>query len=107
VILHVEPHSFFERHEDDVLCQIPISFVQAAMGEEIEVPTLNGTKKITIPPGTQSGQVFTLRGMGIPHLDGYGKGDQHVQVAVKTPTRLSKRQKELLIEFAAQEGKGD
>jgi len=107
VILHVEPHSFFERHEDDVLCQIPISFVQAALGEEIEVPTLNGTKKITIPAGTQSGQVFTLRGIGIPHLDGYGKGDQHVQVTVKVPAKLNKRQKELLKEFAALEGKGD
>ena len=65
VILHVEPDSFFERHEDDIVCQIPISFPQAALGEDIEVPSLNGTKKISIPPGTQSGQVFTLRGMGI------------------------------------------
>lgn len=107
VVLHVEEHSLFERHEDDILCQIPISFVQAALGEEIEVPTLNGTKKLTIPPGTQSGQIFTLRGQGIPHLDGYGRGDQHIQIAVKIPTRLNKRQKELLKEFASQEGKGD
>lgn len=89
------------------MCQIPISFVQAALGEDIEIPTLNGAKKITIPPGTQSGQIFTLRGQGIPHLDGFGKGDQHVQIAVKVPTNLSKRQRELLKEFAAQEGKGD
>ena len=107
VVLHVESHSFFERHEDDILCQIPISFVQAALGEEIEVPTLNGNKKLTIPPGTQSGQIFTLRGQGISHLDGYGRGDQHIQIAVKIPTRLNKRQKELLKEFASQEGKGD
>jgi molecular chaperone DnaJ len=107
VVLHVEPHPFFERHEDDVLCQIPISFVQAALGEEMEVPTLNGSKKITIPPGTQSDQVFTLRGQGISHLDGFGKGDQHVQVTVKIPTNLNKRQKELLKEFASQDGKGD
>lgn len=107
VILHVEPHPFFERHDDDILCQIPISFVQAALGEEIEIPTLNGAKKLTIPPGTQSGQIFTLRGLGIPHLEGFGKGDQHVQVSVKIPAKLNKRQKELLKEFAAQEGKGD
>lgn len=107
VILHVEPHPFFERHDDDILCQIPVSFVQAALGEEIEIPTLNGAKKLTIPPGTQSGQIFTLRGQGIPHLEGFGKGDQHVQVSVKIPAKLNKRQKELLKEFAAQEGKGD
>jgi molecular chaperone DnaJ len=107
VILHVEPHTFFERHEDDILCQIPISFVQAALGEEIEVPGLNGPKKVTIPSGTQSGQVFTLRGMGIAHLDGYGKGDQHIQVTVKVPTKLNKRQKEILKEFVALEGTGD
>ncbi len=107
VILHVEPHPFFERHNDDILCQIPISFVQAALGEEIEIPALNGAKKLTIPPGTQNGQIFTLRGQGIPHVDSFGKGDQHVQVAVKIPAKLNKRQKELLKEFAAQEGKGD
>jgi molecular chaperone DnaJ len=107
VILHVEPHDLFERHEDDILCQLPISFAQAALGEEIEVPALNGTKKVTIPPGTQSGQVFTLRGMGIAHLDGYGKGHQHIQVTVKVPTKLNKRQKEILKEFVSLDGKGD
>jgi molecular chaperone DnaJ len=107
VVLHVEPHTFFERHEDDILCQIPISFVQAALGEDIEVPTLNGAQKLTIPPGTQSGQIFTLRGQGISHLDGFGKGDQHVQIAAKVPTNLNQRQRELLKEFVAQEGRGD
>lgn len=105
VVLHVEPHSFFERQEDDLFCQIPISFAQAALGEEIEVPTLNGTKKLSVPGGTQSGQVFTLRGQGIPHLDGFGKGNLNIQVLVKVPSRLNKRQKELLKEFAALEGK--
>ncbi len=100
VVLHVEPHPFFERHEDDIVCQIPISFVQAALGGEIEVPTLNGTKKITVSPGTQTGEVFTLRGQGIPHVDRHGKGDQHIQLTVKVPTNLNKRQKELLKEFA-------
>lgn len=105
VVLHVEPHPFFERHGDDILCQIPISFTQAALGAEIEVPSLNASKKLSLPPGTQSGQVFTLRGQGIPHLDGFGKGDQHIQVTVKVPTKLSKRQKELLKEFASLEEK--
>jgi molecular chaperone DnaJ len=103
--LHVEPHSFFERHGDDILCQIPISFTQAALGVEIEVPSLNGSKKLSIPAGSQSGQVFTLRGQGFPHLESFGKGDQHVQILVKVPTKLSKRQKELLQEFASLEGK--
>ncbi len=105
VVLHVEPHPFFERQEDDIVCQIPISFPQAALGAEIEVPSLNGTKKINIPAGTQGGQVFTLRGQGIPHLDGFGKGDQHIQVLLKVPTKMNKRQKELLKEFVSQEGK--
>ncbi|MDH4265734.1 MAG: molecular chaperone DnaJ [Deltaproteobacteria bacterium] len=107
VVLHVEPHSFFERHGDDILCQIPISFTQAALGAEIEVPSLNGSKKLPIPPGSQSGQVFTLRGQGIARLDSFGKGDQHIQILVKVPTKLNKRQKELLKEFASLEGKGD
>lgn len=107
VVLHAEPHSFFERHGDDIICQIPISFTQAALGAEIEVPSLNGFKKLTIPPGTQSSQVITLRGQGIPHLDGFGRGDQHIQVVVKVPTKLNRRQKELLKEFASLEGKGD
>jgi len=105
VVLHVEPHPFFERQGDDILCQIPISFTQAALGAEIEVPSLNGSRKVSIPAGSQSGQVFTLRGQGIPHLDGFGKGDQHIQILVKVPTKLSKRQKELLQEFASLEGK--
>ncbi len=105
VVLHVEPHPFFERNGDDILCQIPISFTQAALGAEIEVPSLNGAKKLPIPPGSQNGQVFTLRSQGIPHLDSFGRGDQHVQILVKVPTRLNKRQKDLLREFAALEGK--
>jgi molecular chaperone DnaJ len=84
---------------------MPISFAQAALGDDCEVPTLNGLRKLTIPPGTQSGQVFSLRGLGIPHLDNYGKGDLHIQVVVKVPTNLNKRQKELLKEFAALETK--
>jgi molecular chaperone DnaJ len=105
VVLHVESHPFFERQNDDLFCQISISFAQAALGEEIEVPTLNGHKKVNILPGTQSSQVFTLKGQGVPHLDGFGKGDLNVQILVKVPTQLNKRQKELLKEFATLEGK--
>jgi molecular chaperone DnaJ len=105
VVLHVESHSLFERHGDDILLQIPISFTQAALGTEIEVPSLNGSKKLSIPPGSQNAQVFTLRGQGIPHLNSFGRGDQHIQILVKVPTKLNKRQKDLLREFASLEGK--
>ncbi len=104
VVIHVEPHPFFERQGDDIIYQIPISFTQAALGAELEVPALNGSKKIHIPPGSQSNQVLTLRGQGIPHLNGFGKGDLHIQIVVKVPTKLNKRQKELLKEFASLEG---
>jgi molecular chaperone DnaJ len=103
----VELHEFFGRDGDDITCQIPISFSQAALGEEIEVPTLNGTRKLSIPKGTQSGQLFRLKGEGFFHMRGYGKGDEIVQVIVKTPTKLTKKQEELLREFSMiEEGKG-
>ena len=103
VVLHVEPDFFFERHGNDLLCQIPISFSQAALGDTIAVPTLNGHEKITLPPGTQTGQIFTIKGAGIPHLHGRGKGDELVHVMVKTPTRLSKKQIKLFEELASSE----
>ncbi|RMF83265.1 MAG: molecular chaperone DnaJ, partial [Nitrospinota bacterium] len=89
IILHVQPHEFFQREGNNILCQIPISFTQAALGAEIDVPTLNGSRPLKIPPGTQSGEVFVLRGEGIRDLRGYGRGDQLVEVVVKTPTDLS------------------
>lgn len=106
VFIHVRPHDFFERNGSDVICGIPISFVQATLGDEITVPTLKGEKKFQIPKGTQPGTVFHLRGEGIPSLK-YGKrGDQIIQVNVKTPTNLSKKQESLLKEFAKlEEGK--
>jgi molecular chaperone DnaJ len=99
VVLYVEPHEFFSRQEDDIICQIPISFPQAALGAEIQIPTLNGTKNLTIPGGTESGDIFKLRNEGFPRLRGYGRGDEVVQVIVKTPKHLTKRQEELLREF--------
>jgi len=103
VVLHVEPDPFFERQGNDVICQIPISFSQAALGAKIEVPTLNGYEKISIPAGTQTGQIFTIKGAGIPYLHSRGRGDEKVQVVVKTPTKLSKRQVKLFEELASLE----
>jgi molecular chaperone DnaJ len=100
VIMNVAPHPFFKRKGNDLLCEVPISFVQAAMGGEIEVPTIDGKESIRVPSGTPSGKVFHLRGKGVPRLQGYGKGDQYVSVFVDVPKKLSARQKELLREFA-------
>ncbi len=99
VILSVQPHEFFRREGNDLICQIPLSFPQAALGAELDIPTLNGSRRLTIPPETQSGEVFVLRGEGIKDLRGYGRGDLHVEVVVKTPTDLTAEQKELLREF--------
>ena len=96
----VEPHEFLEREGDNLYCRVPVSFVQAALGDSIEIPTLDGNKTLEIKPGTQSGDTYLFRGEGIPHLHGYGKGDLIVEVLVRTPTNLTKRQKELLKEFA-------
>jgi len=100
VVIRVLEHPFFKRHGDDVLCEVPISFPQAALGAEIEVPTLDGKMKMKIPAGTQSGQVFRLRGKGVPDPQGYGRGDQLVTVVVETPRHLTPRQRELIEEFA-------
>ena len=103
VFIAVEAHEFFERNEDDVICRIPISFVQAALGDKIEVPTLNGEKTMEIPKGTQPGDIFYFHGEGIPSLRNGRRGDQVIQVNIKTPTHLSKKQEALLKEFAALE----
>ncbi|MDD2443092.1 MAG: molecular chaperone DnaJ [Desulfotomaculaceae bacterium] len=100
VYIHVKPHRVFKRENDDLICEINITFVQAALGDEVEAPTLEGDAKIRIPEGTQSGTIFRLRGKGIPNVSGYGRGDQHVVVKVVTPVRLSEKQKTILREFA-------
>ncbi|NLL88354.1 MAG: molecular chaperone DnaJ [Firmicutes bacterium] len=99
-VVHVKPHEFFARRGNDIVCEVPISFVQAALGDEIDVPTLEGDVKMRIPEGTQSGRVFRLRGKGITDVRGFGRGDQLVQVNVVTPTKLTPRQKQILREFA-------
>ncbi|EDL63724.1 molecular chaperone DnaJ [Bacillus sp. SG-1] len=99
VVFHVRPHEFFERDGDDIYCEMPITFVQSALGDEIEVPTMHGKVKLKVPAGTQTGTKFRLRGKGVPNVRGYGTGDQHIHVKVVTPTKLTERQKELLREF--------
>lgn len=100
VVFTVQPHEFFERHGDDIYCEVPLTFAQAALGDEIEVPTLYGNVKLKIPAGTQTGTRFRLREKGIKNVRGYGQGDQHVKVRVVTPRNLTERQKQLLREFA-------
>src|SRR5438105_4012568 len=100
VVLHVKSHAIFQREGDDLLCEVPVSFVQAALGAEIEVPTLDGKASIKIPPGTQPGTMFRLKGKGIKNVQGYGYGDLHVRINVEVPTHLSSSQKAKLQEFA-------
>lgn len=100
VYISVRPHKVFERDGNNVIMEQPISFVQAALGDEIEVPTLEGKATFRIPEGTQTDTVFRMRGRGVPYLNGRGRGDQMVRVTVVTPTKLTERQKELLLEFA-------
>ena len=104
VYIGVRPHDIFKREGYDILCEVPISFAQAALGDTIEVPTLHGKVEMQVPAGTQSGRILRLKGKGVPRLRGGGNGDQHVQVKVLTPQKLSDRQKELLKEFAELSG---
>ncbi|RMH65957.1 MAG: molecular chaperone DnaJ [Calditrichaeota bacterium] len=101
LIVHIEekPHKIFERQGDDVVLLLPVSFINLALGAEIEIPTLIGKSKLTIAPGTQTGKILRMRGKGIPHLNGSGIGDQLVQVQVYIPERLSSREKEILKEL--------
>ncbi len=102
VVLHVKPHEIFQRDGDDLLCEVPVSFVQAALGDEIEVPSLDGKgASIRVPAGTQPGTMFRLRGKGVKNVQGYGHGDLHVRVAVEVPTHLTSAQKAKLEEFSA------
>jgi molecular chaperone DnaJ len=99
-VLHVKPHEIFQREGDDLLCEVPISFVDAALGADVEVPTLNGHAQIRIPPGTQTSTLFRLKGKGVRNVEGYGHGDLHVRVQVEVPTHLNAAQRQKLQEFA-------
>jgi len=96
----VKKHPFFERRRNDLICQVPISFSQATLGAEIQVPTLDGPDRMAVPRGTQSGEVIRIKGRGMPDISGRGRGDELVEVVVETPRNLSARQEELLREFA-------
>ena len=100
VVLNVKEHAFFERQGKDLYCVVPLSFPQAALGAEIEVPTLDGAHTLSIPAGTQSGATLRIKNKGVPVLRGSGRGDLYVQVRVQTPAKLSKNQKELLNQLA-------
>ena len=100
VVLHVQPHAIFQRDGDDLLCEVPVSFTQAALGAEIEVPALDGGTMIKIPPGTQPGTMFRLKSKGMKNVQGYGHGDLHIRVNVEVPTHLSPAQEAKLQEFA-------
>jgi molecular chaperone DnaJ len=101
IFLHVKEHPFFERQGNDLYCSIPVSVAQAALGVEIQVPTLEGEQTLKVPEGTQSGTTLKLRNKGVPVLNGHGKGDLFVEIRVHTPTKLTKRQRELLQELQA------
>ncbi|MDA8354297.1 MAG: molecular chaperone DnaJ [Firmicutes bacterium] len=104
ITIKIKPHEFFKREGDDITCELPITFVQAALGDEVVVPTLQGRAKVKIPAGTQTGSEFRLRGKGVPRLYGRGEGDQRIRIKVVTPTRLTEDQKKALREFGRLSG---
>jgi len=97
--IRIKPHPIFKREENTVICEVPISFVKAALGGEVSVPTLDGPVKMKIPPGTQTNKIFRLRGKGIPYLHSNARGDQLVRIIVETPVNLTSEQKQLLKRF--------
>ena len=105
VFIHTQSHDFFKRRDTDIICEIPISFVQAALGDKITVPTLDGEQAFAIPAGTQTGETFRLNGKGVPYLRRNGRGDQVIIVQVLTPTKLTEKQRELLAELGQTLGK--
>ena len=100
ITVMVQPHEIFRRDGVDVFCEAPITFTQAALGAELEIPTIDGKVKYSIPEGTQTGTVFRLKGKGVPVLNGRGRGDQYVTVVIETPRSLNKEQKEALRRFS-------
>ena len=100
ITLSVSPHEFFTRDGYDILYELPVNFAQAALGVELEIPTLNGKSKLKIPPGSQTGEVFQFKGQGIPHLHRSGRGDQLVTLFVVTPEKLTEKQRQLFEELA-------
>jgi molecular chaperone DnaJ len=98
-VIFIEPHEFFKRDESDIYGEVPITFSLATLGGETEVPTLKGKAKLKIPAGTQTGTIFRLKGKGIKDIEHGGHGDEYIKVIVRTPEKLSKKQKELFEEL--------
>ncbi|MBR6677433.1 MAG: molecular chaperone DnaJ [Oscillospiraceae bacterium] len=107
IVITVRPHDLFRRDGTSVLCEAPITFAQAVLGAELEIPTIDGRVKYTLPEGTQSGTTFRLKGKGIPLLHGRGRGDQYVTVYIETPRNLTREQKQKLKEFSESLGEGN
>ena len=106
VYVRVAPDPLFQRKGDDLVCRVPITYSQAALGADIGVPTVDGTTtSLRVPPGAQSGEILTLRGFGVPRLNGHGRGDEHIIAVIEVPRKLTSRQKELLRELATLEEK--
>lgn len=99
VVIQIQSHDYFEREGDHIFCELPLTFTQAALGDEVEVPTVHGNVKLKVPAGTQSGKTFRLKGKGVPNVRGRGQGDQHIKIRVITPTKLTDKQKDLLRDF--------
>ena len=99
VVIHVAAHDLFERRGDDLFCEVPVPFETAALGGEIEVPTIDGFAKLKLSHGTQTGKVFRLRGKGLENVEGYGRGDLHIRIAAEVPVKLSSKQKKVLREY--------
>lgn len=107
VVFRVKSHEFFEREGDDIYCEMPLTFAQSALGDEIEVPTMHGKVKLKVPAGTQTGTNFRLKGKGVPNVRGYGQGDQHIKIRIITPTKLTEKQKQLIREFSNISGENE
>jgi len=99
IVTRVRPHSYFERKGDNLYSELPLTIREAVLGGKVETPSVDGMVALTIPPGVQTGQQLKLRGKGVPHLGGGGTGDHYVTIKVMTPTGISERSKELLLEF--------
>jgi molecular chaperone DnaJ len=104
-IIHIDPHPLFERIDDDLLCELPLAFSQAALGTKVEVPSLQGKVLLKIPKGTQTSRVFRMKGLGMPNVYGHGTGDLLIQVKIETPQKLTTQQEKLLREYAELEEK--
>lgn len=104
ISLSVKEHDIFRRDNDDILYELPVNFAEAALGTEVNVPTLDGDEKLKIPSGSQTGKVFRLKNKGIPHLQGRGQGDELVRLRIVTPESLTKKQRQLFEELAAEFG---